>query len=363
MKARTKLAVFLTVILAAYFCTGGLALASGDDTPFEIDGGEAVLIAEEVMSHSPLWCRGSDMLVYWKKYDGLYYYEPKTSKTTRVADDYNVPIACTPDGEWLLYLERDSYRYYKDDPNNPLIADVWRYEFSTGRKHKFLAMSERRDFVFDKKDVSSPGKIKLYVGGPIEEIEMPDPKWDVERHDRDIADAWFRDGSVFFNMQYGNQKQDVLVAEVYRPERKTIEVEHQFWDIGILGVDKRNRLYLYVEEDGKDDRVERCEVDFEGKKLSCGTVLDGMRGLDGFGLFRDEETVVFTSYIYNCVMVIRIGDEVEKASCVTQRTSKNYISYYSTLSMDDKRLAFGIAPAREQEDDRYFDLYIINLQD
>lgn len=345
--------------------TGARVMAS-EAALRNVNGDEEILVAKNVVSESALWCGGSDVLVYQVKYGDLYYYDTVANKSVRIDGEYKVPLFCTPDGAWLVYLDRESYRYDQGKVDEGLILDAWRYEFKTGQKQKFLVMHERCDTTIDGALFSSTGKVRLRVADrPVEAIEMPEPRWEVEWQERCRVLAWSKDSSLGFC--------DEMVAEVFVPQRKTIEIEHGFDSAIPRLVDMQGRLYIGVHGRGTyRTRVERCEVDLDEKKAACTPMLGGDDDLWYDRIFNvtfDGETIVYTSGSYGdvehgdtCVRKKRIGDK--QGQCITKPVTGFYAAFFIALSPDDKRAVFEISLDEGEGDGLFkvFDLYMVNLR-
>ncbi len=109
--------------------------------PLNITGGEEILIAGDIESVKPFWCGNTDILIFIKRYRGILYYDNQSKQSFQIADYGNMPIACSPDGKWLVYKDKFNL-HYDIEPSNKLAADLWRYEFKTGEKQKFLIATD-----------------------------------------------------------------------------------------------------------------------------------------------------------------------------------------------------------------------------
>lgn len=363
---KTCLMRLILLIVAVTSLGAGGCAAVCESRPVVIKSGNERLVATDVFVHTrQLWCQGGDKLVYSKRDEGLYYYEPKTGESTLAADDYNVPVACSPDGEWLVYYDKNSYRYHENDANNSPIADVWRYEFKTGERQKILVKRQEDYAIFDKKAFSSAGRNKLCIDAEeIEGVEMPEPRWEIGWENRDCAEWVFSDGSAIAGV---HQEGGVLVIDVLSAKNEPSKIYSKFARFDIKFVDKKDRLFLYVYKDEYGGGVQRCEVDRKNGELSCMNVLEDMdRYSEDYGIFSDGETVVFFKVNEpgdNCVKAVRPGGVVEGAPCVTAPIIgyEDYL-YSIMLSPDDKYLVVGIGGEIGGDGkETFFDLYIHDL--
>jgi hypothetical protein len=343
-------------LLALVACLVVSACVWADDAPapVRIKAGKEMLVAEDAVDWTSIWCRGSDRLIYKKRLIGLFYYEVESKKTKFVAGgEYTFPIACTPDGEWLIYEDRDDSR-----------PGLWRYEFKTNKRQK---LSIEGYVAFDERVFSSSGGIRLYVyGRSPEALKMPDPPWEVVRLESGYVEAGSSDGTIFYRAYKDIvANRVVLVAEALVPEHKVVEIRTQFEDARLLFVDRQGKVYLTVDDDIADDRNVRCTVDVESKELSCETVFRGKHGpvINDFGILPDLGIIIFTAGSWaDCLKVVRIGEEEKDAYCiVTPKPPYDAVSY-SALSPDGKRVAYEASREAQYGGASISDLYILNLE-
>lgn len=321
-KAYMRRMSFLFVLAIAYLGMSGCVLA-GAPAPIKTKAGKEILVARDIDALArPVWCRGSEALAYLKNFYGLFYYNQKTGKTTHVAGVYNIPTDCTPDGDWLVYRDTDSV-----GENN-----FWKYEFKTGKRQNVLLAEE--------------SERPIWLN-----------EWPVGDSGRPVG---FSDGTVVFDYRRDRgADRNILIAEVYKPERTTVEIYPQFQNFFLHFVDKRNRLYLRVSEKDETERIVRCEVRLEDKELSCETVLEGEPKLWDFSVFSDMETIAFVSHSDTCVKIMRIGDAHDRTECLT--ATQYGLGTKIVLSPDDKWMAYYVKRRAADGDYMISDLYILNL--
>ncbi|MBI1911208.1 MAG: hypothetical protein HYS21_04340 [Deltaproteobacteria bacterium] len=98
------------------------------------------------------------------------------------------PLNCTPDGKWVIYVDRKSWRIDKGrvEPDDEdfegshdwlgYVVDLYRYEVSTGKVEKFATRRDRPEFA----DVISPDGKKALLGGTHNTpFKMPEPAWEM----------------------------------------------------------------------------------------------------------------------------------------------------------------------------------------
>src|SRR3990170_2122020 len=275
-----------------------------------------ILVAENITNVHPFWCGQRNVLIYSAEEKGLFYYDIKTGLNVNVADWGNTPLACSPDGEWLVYADKFSVRYDKGTVEIGVV-DVWRHEFKTGKNQKFVIaddghVSSAREGIFPPKGLT------LYLGRrPNERLEI----------------------------------------EVFDAEERIITIYPEFQTFYPLLTDKQNRVYMTVEEnDGL--RVVRCTVDVKEEKLSCHTVLQEDGHVKGFDVLSDGETAVFTRDDDRCVRIMLTGKK--KADCIT--ASRYVIGNYVAISPDGGWMTFTANRKSDEGNHDISDLYIVELK-
>ena len=321
--------------------------------------GKEILLAKDVTNVHPFWCGRQAALVYSTESDGIFRHDIETGSAVNVAEWGTVPLSCTPDGEWLVYMDKQTVRHDKGTVERGIV-NLWRYEFKTGRRQRFVIANDTYVSSADKA-IFPPHELKLYLGGrPNERIKMPGPEWEVVWSQRKgLATVWFSDGSAVFGAYWDPElRKYILEAEVFDPEIRIVDIYPPFKSFWPFLTDKQNRVYMTVAED-VGARIERCAIDLKEKKLSCGVVLKNKHHIRGFDVFSDGETIVFTRDGDWCAKVMRVGEK--KAECIT--TSRYLMGNYVVLSPDDKWMAFTVF--RKAANGNYYvnDLYILNLKD
>jgi hypothetical protein len=329
-----------------------------------IKGGNEILVQRDVTNERPLWCAKRGMLVYSKEDKGVFYYDIKTDRNVNVADRGNVPLACTPDGEWLVYIDKDSLRYDEGSIEREVI-DVWRYEFKTKRRQRF-AVADYAEVSLIADGVLAPTETRVFLGKqPEERVKMPAPEWDIIRAQKKGGlTVWFHDSTAVLRV-YSGEGKDRLLIEVLSPERETIFLEQRAKYILHIVTDRQNRIYMQVsnEEFEPDliNEVIRCTVDLRGEKregLSCTPVLEDY-SVKSFDVLSSGAGFAFMEWrVDGCVRVARTEDV--ETPCITKASF--HPGYHLNISPDDKWLAF--MTLREKEDNMFAnDLYLVKLKD
>ncbi len=311
-------------------------------TPFRITGGEEILVAENIENVKPFWCGNTDILIFTKRYIGILYYDNQTKQSFQIADYGNMPIACSPDGKWLVYLNRLSLRY-DIEPSTELSADLWRYEFKTGEKQKFLiATSNSMGTSLFKPDEP----YTLFLGiRPKEYIEMPEPKWNLlwSRQKYSFKGFWLKDNSAiigsYFNFdrweKYINIEPIDMTKEII-PIDPEFTKDPKFASYVLFMFDSKDRVYLRVSDIMGDNlHIVRCKINLKDKSLSCKPVLSSFSTMDSIDVFSDGENIVFSKWEGECVKAQMIGKD--NAHCITK---KGLVGGTVKISPNENWLAF-----------------------
>lgn len=319
--------------------------------------GDEILVARNITADRPFWCGRNGKLIFSKDDSGLFYYDVKTGKSVNIAEIWNAPSACTPDGEWLVYADKNTVRYDKGTVERGAV-DVWRYRFKTGESQKFT-ITDDRDGVF------APKGLKLYLGRrPTERMEMPKQKWDILWSEgRGVGTLWLGDGSAVIG-EYRDLdrsidlRRDVLEVEVFEPKRKIFSIYPEFPDFYLLLVDKQNRVYMEKRDGDKGIKsIVRCSIDIDKEALSCETILENVPMHTGFDVFSDGETMVFSQWLAQCVSSMKVGEK--EPICITAH--ERSVGTFVVISSDERWLAF--ERARHVGNKNYHsDLYIVELK-
>jgi len=326
--------------------------------PLKIEGGEEILIAKDVTNVKPSWC-DNNTLVFNKRHKGIFFYNKQEKKTINIADYGNVPLACSPDGKWLVYLDKFSGRY-DTESSDETIADLWRYEFKTGLKQKFFVAPDGylRTYLFKPDEPHT-----LFLGTrPTEHIEMPEPKWQVLwSHQENIGYSnWLNDGSAIIG-HYVNlktrKKALVIIPQVLGG--KIVYIYHDFSINGSLILDDQDRIYMKISDSNeKYLQIVRCRLNLKKESLSCDPVLYDEHSVNTFDVFSDNETIIFNIYGEDCIKVKLIGEEEEK--CITNMPHET--GSHAIISPDNKWVA--VTSSYQLKDERIglADLHIVELK-
>lgn len=354
-------ALFFISVLFIVFPAGCAKLRqSTDNASIKIKAEKEKLVARDVKDS--LWCGEGGALVYVKDNDRVFWYEIETGRNLLVSDGEILPISCTPDGRWLVYLDKGSRRWYEDDRQIP-VFDLRRYEIATGVQQKISAVYEPV-ISFDGGLVSPDGS-KIFLGKRTAGVEkMPEPVWDVVWSDAGspAGAAWFSDSSAVVTSYWADgEPNGNLAVEVVSPKRNTV-VFHpgDFGEFKILFTDRLNRVYLRVWDGEVRERIVRCSLDIDRPDMTCRPVLGDSLDIIGFDKFTGGGTFVFTAEGGMCVRVIYAGRN--KTDCLTPLLDN--LGYFGfgpvmDISPDDKWLAF--QAYRRETDYSHTDLFVVKL--
>ncbi|NIX02002.1 MAG: hypothetical protein GWN13_27935, partial [Phycisphaerae bacterium] len=138
MKTLLENKIFIRMLLCGVISS--LAVLSGCatvkqvsvTTPIKIKGKKEILVAEDIGRGSGVsrvfWC-GNDALVAYSDKTGMELIEVQGGKRIEVSrNGQDYPFNCSPDGRWVLYMDRASTRLDKGEAM-PLVYDGKPFEF------------------------------------------------------------------------------------------------------------------------------------------------------------------------------------------------------------------------------------------
>lgn len=317
-----------------------------------------ILVERDVTLEPPLWCGNNAFLIVDKE-EKLIMIDFLNSKREIISNPHNVTIeACTSDGEWLLYSNRQSVRWDKNSYERGVI-DFWRYNFKTGKRQKFAVACDGSDIV-----ISLDGKKILFSGPkPRSFIKQPAPEWELLwskgkwEPGRSMDPLWLNDSSKIVILS--NNK--LFIEE---PDKNTI---HQFnSDLGLLKnlrIDRFNRIYALaspkppnMKTDLLKYRLIRCSI--KDKNLECEDLISRDKSIARYDMTPDGKNIVFIeggkSWKENtCVWYLSEGREAE---CITSLADIN-----SSLSISPDGRWATYARQRKKETVRGVDVYTNDL--
>ena len=319
---------------------------------------EEILLGRNILNEKPLWCGKNNTLIYHTNV-GLFAYDIKSGEKVKIGNGFQSPLACTPNGKWLIYMNKSSARYDKLD-NSRGNADLWRYEFKTGRNEKFMIVDENNT-LSAKGAIFSPKGSKLYfVDKPSTTMEMPKPKWKVVWLERESAGrVWFKKPLALIGDGVGRYQDGALVIDVISPYKKQFVMDAGFHDSSIQMIDAQERIYMRTADDnfGHGWQTVRCFVDVDKITISCEAIFKDImaEGHPSFGyeVTKDGDFAVIANMDDNCVRLRRIGESGGR--CIT--SDDITVGTTVSISPDEKWLVFDKSRLK---DEKYYrsDLYI-----
>ena len=203
---------YLTVGISPFFKGGSGGI---EDTTGKTKLGKEILVMHDIgggLPYSLMWCGNSSFLIYGDEF-GTELVDFNGNTATVSTDSADYPSGCTPDGEWVIFVSRNSHRIDKgrqiaedlDDEWTEwqgFVMDLYRYEVATGYRQKFAVVRD-----FGDSGIVSPDGLKIFLGGRHNSImEMPDPKWEaLWLTDEDVlphfGTRWFADSSGIATMK------------------------------------------------------------------------------------------------------------------------------------------------------------------
>lgn len=316
-----------------------------------------ILLGRNNINERPLWCGRNNTLIYHTEV-GLFTYDVKSGEKVKIGNGFQSPLACTPNGKWLIYMNKSSARYDKLDISRG-NADLWRYEFKTGRNEKFLIVDESYTLSAGEA-IFAPKGSKLYLAyKPSTTMEMPKPKWDVVWLERERAGSvWFKKPLALIG-DGGRYQDGALVIDVISPYKKQFVMDAGFNGSTIQMIDAQERIYMRTAYDNfvHGWQTVRCSVDVDKVSISCEAIFKDImaEGHPSFGydITRDGDFAVTAKRFDSCVRLRRIGESGGRCITRDDRTVGTNVS----ISPDEKWLVFDKSRLK---DEKYYrsDLYI-----
>lgn len=320
-----------------------------DESSVKIKAVNERLIARNVSNIPPIWC-GSDLVYVSPRGEVGYLYDIKSGQKQEVKTSYAFMMGCSPDGKWLVYLEKKDVKY--DQEGGTALIDAWRYEIATGEHQRFAVMD-------DDSPVFSPAGDRLFMGSKTSvDIEMPEPKWELfwSTEKKTNSYVWLNESVVIGGTVYPRKNNDRTVVEVLEPERKTFYLKPPpgIESATVWFADGKNRFYINADY----ERLLRCTLNIEGESMECEVVLEDARDIHIAiaSSLLGEETLIFTRMGGKCVMAKRFDEDEADCIIATEHESGNF----AVTSPDDEHLAYTVY--RKSASGRFVqDMYIVDL--
>lgn len=284
---------------------------------------------------TPVWC-GSNVVAMTGARTGLRWIDLSTRKAT-VINRTGVPIACSPDGRWLVYKEPKSSRL-DNEPGSPEwdpaiggigVYDFWRYSLENGRRERFAVAAGGGQWSPDET------QFLFYGGKPRTTVTSKSPAWNLVYSRRQwpsgagLEAAWLSDSRhVLVLAAHQFYVESVYSGDPIRRLYSTIEP-----GMG-LRVDRLNRIYFLSSVKGPADRreLQRCRV--EGETIVCEALVGTAQSITAFDLTSNGEVVVFHERGTDCLWLLK--SSANGARCAVTGTELSAFS----ISPDGGRLAF-----------------------
>ena len=357
--------IFLSCMFFSLAALNGCAsLNQAQHTPTKIQGKKELLVAKDIGRgsdvHPVFWC-GNDAIVVYNEEMGIGLIKIPSGERVNVSHNaLDYPFNCSPDGKWVVYMDRASTRLdkadrvmtaedYGFDPELDVwpvwegyVADLYRFDVATGKKQRFAVVRSE----VPAWEVVSPDGTKAFLGGRHNSsIDMPEPWWeplwfsadDPKDWDWNQTEArWLKDSSGV--VRPGHNK---LYVELFGKGgwAKRLAVRPEAKDsMFALSVDKNGGIYFLVSE-GPEPQLGRflmyrCKI--EDKELSCQVVLNRNSYIISYDIL-PEGDIIFTESDDNCIR--RISPKHIKAECVAGGRYHAEI-FMIGISPDGKWLAY-----------------------
>ena len=357
--------IFLSCMFFSLAALNGCAsLNQAQHTPIKIQDKKEILIASDIGRGSDVypvfWC-GNNAIVVYNEDMGIGLIKIPSGERVNVSPNaLDYPFNCSPDGKWVVYMDRASTRLdkadrvmtaedYGFDPELDVwpvwegyVADLYRFDVATGKKQRFAVVRSE----VPAWEVVSPDGTKAFLGGRHNSsIDMPEPWWeplwfsadDPKDWDWNQTEArWLKDSSGV--VRPGHNK---LYVELFGKGgwAKRLAVRPEAKDsMFALSVDKNGGIYFLVSE-GPEPQLGRflmyrCKI--EDKELSCQVVLNRNSYIISYDIL-PEGDIIFTESDDNCIR--RISPKHIKAECVAGGRYHAEI-FMIGISPDGKWLAY-----------------------
>lgn len=301
-KAAARVILFIIV-----FLLGQLNLYAGDrpaegDKNLIIDVARERLVARDVGRGGAInmlrWC-GNNALLFSGDNIGIEALNFVTGKSVQIsANRRDLPLNCSPDGRWALYVDRAISRMdkgpgFESDEDVEIsawdggIADIFRYELATGKRERAAVIRDQGTH-----EALSPDGKKILLGSRHNSIiPMPVSDWQPVWFDNEWGAfnfQWLSDSSGVVGLREVRFGENGLAVKIVGDKgvEKVFEIMGGKYgsDIGRLRVGKDNSLYLWAYEKDcvwKDFKCKDCLIDdsrcnsslyrcvIKDKELSC----------------------------------------------------------------------------------------------
>jgi len=360
--------IFLSCMFFSPVALNGCAAGKSVSESKPKIGGKGILVARDLGRGSGVlsvfWC-GSDAIIVYNEEMGIELVKVPSGERAKVSpNEHDHPFNCSPDGKWVVYMDRTTTRPDKEgktialtfddkpfefDPELDVwpvwegyVADLYRYDVATGKKQRFAVVRSE----VPAWEVVSPDGTKAFLGGRHNSsIDMPEPWWEPLWFSADdpkdwdwnqTETRWLKDSSGV--VRPGHNK---LYVELFGKGgwAKRLAVRPEAKDsMFALSVDKNGGIYFLVSE-GPEPQLGRflmyrCKI--EDKELSCQVVLNRNSYIISYDIL-PEGDIIFTESDDNCIR--RISPKHIKAECVAGGRYHAEI-FMIGISPDGKWLAY-----------------------
>ncbi len=314
-KSGIKAGVFLLLILL----TSVIGYADEKIKSNSTEHKEEILVARDVANLCPIWC-GDKALIYLTE-SGIFWQDIISNEKIKVANYGNLPLDCTPEGNWIIYADKKSVRWDKGSFKKGVV-DICRYDLSERKHQKFAIIYDVGPY-----DILSPKEFKILLGKrPNSAIEMPEPKWEPVWSQNE----WLPGGAVWLSDSSGAVRilRNKLAVEIFSPTQRSMILDPQLGEIvnlRNLQVDSNNRVYMLVKKKlkgtGEKEHVVRCQINFNEGRVLCENISECSYSIIDFNVSSDGKSIVFTEDKNHYIQSLRI--ESKEVKCLTTSPGHN----------------------------------------
>lgn len=349
MKGKHKKWFFLALCLV--FLVMAIAYYLVEKEVYEGTGktklGKEILVAKDQgrggQTYPERWC-GTRGVLNEGDNIGIEFIDFVTKERIQISPNpHDTAIGCSPDGRWALYSDSKTKQYDKSyeyiegvfEGWMGEVADIYRYEISTGKKERVATV--RREGAYEA--ISPDGKEILLGTKHSFSLKVAVPQW----KGLWLSNEWIKEDAVWFPDSSGVALWDQL------PNRICVEFfgKNGWANCFVLGpevkgkmsgltIDRENTIYFTGLEDTNPTTgrgiylLYRCRV--KNKELFCERIVELDRiiypGLD----FLPDGDIIFEDYEKNCIRRALSGQK--KARCIIDN------AHLIGVSADGKRLAY-----------------------
>ncbi len=301
-------------------------LAPGQDRPMPRPAkGRGSVIALDVV-RKPVWCGRRGLIVSGGKV-GLRWIDVVTRRTV-VLGSQGDPVGCSPDGQWIAFLDHESSRWELGGETRG-VKDFWRHHLSSGRRERFAV-------AYDHGSVEpgrwSPDGQRFLIpdSQPRDRVQSGPPVWTLvwaprpSPTDGHLEAAWMADSASFLILLRNRLWLARLGGSVQ-------ELQGKVGDSMSLRVDALNRLYVISRGNNTSGKGKLLRCELRDLAVACAPVVDRSGDIVAYDLTPRGDRIVFHERESDCAWLMRSPKDEPECAVSPAETS--------ALSSDGRWLA------------------------